>query len=190
MKGTNRTIQHFTPRWKNSYEPGLLVITDKKTGKKFNCLIDDKDKSKLLLFNWIPTWSPKVKSYYVTTTMQSPNGNTTECIHRYLLGICDPKLQADHINMNTMDNRRSNLKIVTGRQNCANLRRKRKTGWPCVQKNPGHTYSSIPRLNGKKINLGCFPSAESAAEALFQWGRKLFGELSPYKSPLSQQTTN
>lgn len=43
-------------------------------------------------------------------------------LHRYLLGIRDPRIHVDHINGDGLDNRRANLRLASRSQNMANRR--------------------------------------------------------------------
>ena len=81
-------------------------------------------------------------------------------LHRYLLGF--PDLQVDHIDRDTMNNRRSNLRVVTQSQNMANLglRKGSKVPFKGVSINAGKyvaTCNSVP--------VGTFPTAIQAALA-------------------------
>lgn len=77
-------------------------------------MIDVADLEKALEMRWYV--SPHMMGgYYVVS---HPNG-TTVYLHRYLLDAPRGKY-VDHINHNTLDNRRSNLRIVTNQENNAN----------------------------------------------------------------------
>lgn len=45
--------------------------------------------------------------------------------HRELLGVFDPTVDVDHINRDTLDNRKINLRICSHQQNCFNSKAKR-----------------------------------------------------------------
>jgi len=58
--------------------------------------------------------------YYAATGVSRADGRqTTLYLHRLLMGT-PPGLKTDHINHDTLDNRRSNLRVVTNRQNNEN----------------------------------------------------------------------
>lgn len=63
------------------------------------------------------TWFIKksCKTYY------AQSGSCNKFIHRLIMNVTDSKLQIDHINHNGLDNRKSNLRIVTNRENQKNL---------------------------------------------------------------------
>lgn len=100
----------------------------------------------------------------------------------------------DHINHDALDNRRSNLRIATHRQNLANSRqhKNKKTLYKGVHFHPGNKnpFTAQIYLNGKLKHLGCFLTAETAhvmycLAAYAQWGEYAsFGENSfvPKKS--------
>ncbi|MGX5581919.1 HNH endonuclease [Bacillus cereus] len=49
------------------------------------------------------------------------NKDTYTYLHNYIMGVSSNKdMQIDHINRNRMDNRKSNLRVVTSAQNSAN----------------------------------------------------------------------
>lgn len=75
-------------------------------------------------------------------------------------------LFTDHINRNKLDNRRTNLRTVTNRQNQLNvgLRRDNKTGYTGVHPN-GRGWLAAARVNGKKVYYGTFSTKEEAAMA-------------------------
>jgi len=65
---------------------------------------------------------------------------------------------ADHINGNRLDNRRSNLRIVTAAENAQNIRRPvGRSGYRGVKKN---TQGWMATVRG--IHLGTFPTPEEA----------------------------
>jgi len=85
----------------------------------------------------------------------------------------------DHINGDGLDNRRSNLRVVTVAQNNLNsrVRSDSTTGikGAYYDKRKGSYYSHIKR-GDKRIYLGTFSTAEEAADAYAKASRELHGE--------------
>lgn len=68
-------------------------------------------------------WLKKIKWYAKksNTKYYAVNGNPKTYMHRIILGLShdDPRL-SDHIDQNSLNNQRSNLRIATPQQNCHN----------------------------------------------------------------------
>lgn len=77
----------------------------------------------------------------------------------------------DHINGNSLDNRRINLRICTASENMQNMHkysRKNKTGYVGVTRNnekEGGNFSARIKIKNKVIQLGTFSTAKEAHEA-------------------------
>ena len=93
--------------------------------------------------------------------------NKTQLLHRYITNASDDMV-VDHINGNTLDNRLSNLRVVTQSENLFNtkLYSSNTTGYKgvCYDKHAGKYKASI-RLNGKSKHLGLYSTAEEAHTA-------------------------
>ena len=62
-----------------------------------------------------------VRTYYVIRNVVRANGShTTQYMHRFILGLTNPRVQADHRDGNGLNNRRSNLRSATNIQNSQN----------------------------------------------------------------------
>lgn len=97
-------------------------------------------------------------------------------IHQFLLN--PPKgYVVDHINGNTLDNRRCNLRICSHTQNMQNqkLRSNNTTGVKGVTK-CGNKYRATIRVNKKDIHLGMFNTLEQAKEERLKAENMYFGE--------------
>ena len=100
-------------------------------------------------------------------------GGDTFQVHRLVamafLPDWNENLQVDHVNGERSDNRLSNLRMVTPRENQMAFRRKhegasskfRGVSW---HKRTQEWYASI-KTDGNRQNLGCFTSEEDAAKA-------------------------
>ena len=88
------------------------------------CLVDFDDAVRLGEFNWTAMWEPRMDQYYVFRTIKVGSKRTTLRLYRELLGN-PPNLDVDHINGNTLDNRRQNLRAVTHQENLCNRRFKK-----------------------------------------------------------------
>lgn len=105
--------------------------------------------------------------------------NTHLAMHRYLMNINDPNYDVDHINHDTRDNRKNNLRIVTHQQNLFNmkLRKDNTSGIIGVCFN-NDKWTSYICYNGKTINLGQFSNKEDAINARKIAEEEYFGEFS------------
>jgi len=87
-------------------------------------------------------------------------------VHRYLLGVVGVD-QVDHINIDPMDNRRSNLRVCSNAQNCKNRsnRRNSKIKYRGVHMTAQGNYMARIQISPqKRVCLGRFDTIEEAAE--------------------------
>jgi hypothetical protein len=88
----------------------------------------------------------------------------------------------DHIDGNTLNNRRSNLRIATHAQNIQNgkLRSTNKSGYKGVRFSHGKWVSEI-KVNRQSHYLGRFDSPEEAYDAYCKAAKELHGEFARLK---------
>lgn len=112
---------------------------------------------------------------------RSSNGNKKVYAHRIVLNVGDYNSNnpVDHINGNTLDNRKQNLRLVTVRQNVLNtsIRKDNTSGVTgvCWDKRK-QKWSSRIYDNGKQIYLGYFNSFEDAVKARKEAEQIYYGE--------------
>lgn len=90
-----------------------------------------------------------------------------------------PLNEIDHKDQNPANNRWDNLRIATRQQNQQNRKRHKSntSGFKGVFKNQhGVTWSAQIYRFGKKIHVGCFPTAEAAHAAYCVASRDHYGE--------------
>lgn len=87
-------------------------------------------------------------------------------LHRYLMGISDPKIQIDHINKEPLDNRILNLRKCSNKQNCRNRgnRKNSKIPYKGVTKTKEGNYMARIQVDGIRLCLGRFDTPEEAAK--------------------------
>lgn len=100
-------------------------------------------------------------------------------MHRIIVGATDPKIHVDHINGDTLDNRRSNLRMCSKSQNgCNRGKNKNSTsGFKGVTfcKSRKKFVAQIKK-NWKRYALGYFNTAHEAAIAYDSKAKELHGE--------------
>ena len=108
------------------------------------------------------------RSYYAIFKM-GPMKNYVY-LHRFILGVNDPKVTVDHVNRDRLDNRKCNLRICTKSENLYNqpMHKNNKSGYKGVYfikdrlKTP---WRAQIVANKKRYVLGRFKTAEEASIA-------------------------
>lgn len=156
----------------------LLPLSGGKTS-----LISPEDAVWVAEFNWKST-----KEGYVVRRARSWENSpvTTILLSREILKA--PKgMTVDHINHNTLDNRRGNLRLATGSQNNGNMRVRSgsQTGYKGVHKakKKNRYIAHIGRDGKRAVYLGCFTSAEDAARAYDKAAFEQWGEFAHLNFP-------
>ena len=99
-------------------------------------------------------------------------------MHRVLMNAPND-MEVDHINGNPSDNRLSNLRLVTRRQNCLNHRRSKRnsSGRTGVSwANKGKKWIATIQIGLTTIPLGRFEKKEDAIVARDKAEKEYFGE--------------
>lgn len=98
-------------------------------------------------------------------------------LHRLIMN-CGEKLCVDHINGIRNDNRRSNLRICSQKQNSYNTLTPKNsfTGYKGVTRLKSGKYRAKITLSGKQIHIGYYYDIKDAINAYNRKAKELFGE--------------
>lgn len=148
-----------------------------KLSRGYVALVDDED------FEWVSQWK--------WSALEQPNGRVYAvrgaCVngvrfalklHRALLSLFWKWVDVDHVNHDGLDNRRSNLRVVTRTKNAQNQRPQE--GCSSVFKGVSlhkrnKKWQALIRVNRKLIYIGYFTSELDAARAYDAAARRFFG---------------
>jgi hypothetical protein len=157
-----------TPRKRNllTFFGEYIEVSD-ESGEKF--IIDYDDEEKIKGKYWT------VKNGYA----QSFYEGRSNLLHRVIMNPPE-NMVVDHINRNTLDNRKENLRICTDHQNVLNkkISKNNKSGYTGVYHNK-ERWVSVIFYNGKTIHLGTYKNIEDAISARLDAEEKYFGEYAP-----------
>ena len=173
-------------------------------------IVDDEDYEKLL--EAIKYKSGKEGKWYASRstidTVYAMSGDRKKSIHRIVMN--NPKgMDVDHINGDTLDNRKENLRICTRSQNCRNrkLRADSSTGmkgvyeiklkrrkyvsketgeikyYECKLKKRFQAYIGNPDEPNRHIRIGTYSTLEEAARARDRKALELHGEFAYLNYP-------
>jgi len=119
----------YESRHEYKYEINENVVTiyfQRKDGEVVTGYIDLEDLDRFLkhYYKWCTTWRPSSHSYYSQCTIYKGTidgkaSYTSKYLHSYILNIED-STRVDHMNHDTMDNRKENLRPIRHKDNMKN----------------------------------------------------------------------
>ena len=143
-------------------------------------LVDDDDYEILNQYKWHALFDKVGGGYYAKTCQAIPVGGiTSNLMHRAILKVASDFVHVDHVNHNTLDNTRGNLRIATPSQNGANRKRNINniSGFKGVSwRNDRNKWVVNIKVNQRKIWIGAYGDIIIAARAYNNAAIKYFGE--------------
>lgn len=146
---------------------------------------DEEDTDTVLAHHWhsVCTGKHAIPIYYAQTHLSKTKN---EYLHRLLMAP-PAGLIVDHANHDGLDNRRTNLRVIT---QASNLARKRTSG-ACgtsyrgiALDKSGKRWCARIRKDGKRLTLGSFSTPEEAAVAYDIAALEIHGEAAGLNFPL------
>lgn len=137
-------------------------------------LVDDDDFEMLNQYQWYPAPRRTSDSCDAMTTINKK----TVYMHRMIMNASRGQ-DVDHINHDTLDNRKANLRLCSRSQNLANTPKYRTntSGFKGVSRARGaNRWVASIMVNGAKQRLGIFDDPAEAARAYDNAARDGFGE--------------
>jgi hypothetical protein len=167
MEGSIMTITADTHR--------LIPLTQGQFAK-----VDADDFELLSQFKWFACWNKYTQSFYASRAIHIEGKRGTLGMHRMILNLhTGDKRQGDHINHDTLDNRRINLRVAAQSENMRNREKysNNTSGFKGVsfRKQRGNWRAQI-KINGHKKHLGTRNSPEEAFELYKEASKKYHGE--------------
>jgi hypothetical protein len=159
------------PTFSGGYMKEILLTQGKVA------IVDDEDYEYLSQWSWC--YSGGYANRYFHRKMKSKSIS----MHRMIMNTPD-NMDTDHINHNTLDNRRCNLRICDKFQNNQNrsISKNNTSGRKGVAwyKRYGKWRVQI-QFNNKKIHVGYYDDIDDASKAYNKKAKELFGEFANVK---------
>ena len=146
-----------------------LILTDRSGNEVGRTKIDIEELDRIKKYRW---------NYGCRNYVRAIVDGKQILLHRFIINCPEDKV-VDHINGDTLDNRKCNLRICSNQQNCmnANLSKNNTSGYTgVIWHKLSQKWQSEIRVDGKHIYLGLFINLEDAIEARKQAEIKYFGE--------------
>lgn len=171
-------VGKYTRKTRPAIRPISASIAYIELTKGQFCLVDIDDADELEKSLWHSSWDKHSKSFRAQTNIPlGPRKQRREYMHSRLIDVPAGMLP-DHRNRNPLDNRRSNLRVATPRQNAINrsMRSDNKSGYKGVYflKNQTSHLKWVAMIDGEF--LGCYSSPEEAHVVYFEAAKRLHGD--------------
>jgi hypothetical protein len=157
----------------NRYEINGDIVTIFMNYNQTKAVIDLEDFD--LVNSYPNSWIANDEKYIFMHLPRDGNKRKSIKLHRLLMGFPEG-LVVDHINHDPLDNRKSNLRVITRQQNFQNKKGAQinsKSGirgvvWSKQKKK----WTAQYKLNGKRVHVGTFNSVEEAEKAVKEARKK------------------
>lgn len=150
--------------------------------KGITTILDDDDYDKFSKYRWYSFMHKgKTKNIYAYRVFQINKKIYRLALHREIMGIGkgEEKIHIDHINGNSLDNRKINLRRATASQNVQNstMLKVNTSGYKGVTYHKGSNMWHAQTHHLKKnFYIGSYKTKEEAAIAYYRKTKELFGE--------------
>lgn len=161
---------------KNDYvinDKDVVIFLNRRNGQIFSTHIsvEDFDKANDIKGKWCVIWNEITQSFYVQSATRTNGKKTTISLHRLITGFIKG-MHVDHINHDTLDNRRNNLRIISNSENQQNRKgatRSSTTGIRGVYwSKKSKKWKVQIKVNKVQIHIGYFNSIEEAEHAAIE----------------------
>jgi hypothetical protein len=137
--------------------------------------VDDADADWLNQWRWSLSIGGRHRDQLcaVRAIRRDDGGRTTVKMHRQIMGF--PPCEVDHVNGDTLDNHRENLRLATHGQNAQNVEARvhSKSGIRGVSWNKARAmWVAQVQLDGEYHHFGYFATAEDAHAVVSAWRAK------------------
>lgn len=155
----------------------IIIISD--TYGRFNAKIDKSDVEKCADLRWgiRKAYGRRDGTYYIGGS----KGGSVILLHRFILDVTSRDEIVDHINGDTLDCRRENMRVCDHNKNAMNKRHNKlntsgRKGVVWYYYNGLNKWMAYIRVNKKLINLGYYENFDDAAKAREEAEERYFGE--------------
>ena len=134
-----------------------------------SAIVDEADYEWLNQWKWHVSMGSKNRTYHARRSFEIDGRTASTTMHRQIMGLeRGDRREVDHINRNTLDNRRANLRIVTTSENNFNKAKRpdNTSGFTGVYKvkNKDRWIARTTMIK-KVFSLGIYCSAVEASDA-------------------------
>jgi len=151
----------------------VIFIESKKFGR-IVVTIDIDDVELVSKYTWHAIYDKTVGGYYICHRYNNKiNGKGCIKLHR-LITNCPRHLEVDHINRDTLDNRKCNLRPCTRFENQQNLKSCRSGQTGVYLKSSKNKWVANISKDGKRYYIGEYKTKEEAIDARKKYEQKLY----------------
>lgn len=153
----------------------VIIYLNRRNGEVYETLIDLEDLEKIekIDYTFYPKYYKNIDGFYAVATeyLGYKNGKPKYGeirLHKIIMNYYDNKKHIDHINHNTLDNRKSNLRLTEVKKNLKNRKSKNSnntTGYRNVSYiKSKNKYIVQLQIDGKNTILGEFDDVHEAGK--------------------------
>lgn len=145
-------------------------------------IVDEQDRDQLARFNWFAIKDKH--TYYAVRNVKRDGKPALEFMHRVVAGTVQLGIDVDHRDGDGLNNRRSNLRecsVRNNRRNVCHVKAGKTSRWKGVYLSPARgggeqRWRAAIKLQNGKLSLGSFANEYEAARAYDRAALEHFGE--------------